>query len=128
MVNPRHLFSVKILSLAATAFMLLLFGAFMYHTFEGWSFVDSLYFSAVTLTTVGYGDLYPTTDAAKLFTVFFVFIGVGTMLYILSLLAGHYMETHQPQMEVRVKKALDTLNIKKNVPDRWIMIKANQKK
>merc|ERR1719453_724636 len=44
---------------------------------EGWSFIDSFYFSVTTLTTVGYGDLLPTTDGSKIFIMFFVFIGIG---------------------------------------------------
>ena len=44
-------------------------GTITYHLLEGSSFLDSLYFSVVTLATVGYGDLTPTTDLAKLFTI-----------------------------------------------------------
>lgn len=41
------------------------------------SFVDAIYFSMVTLTTVGYGDLFPSTPGTRLFTCFFVTFGVG---------------------------------------------------
>ena len=46
--------------------------------------MDSLYFSAVTLTTVGYGDLSPTTDAAKLFAVVYIFSGVTVIVTYLN--------------------------------------------
>jgi voltage-gated potassium channel len=52
-------------------------GTVAYHLLEGWSLLDSLYFSVVTLATVGYGDLHPTTDPAKLFTVGYIMVGVG---------------------------------------------------
>jgi voltage-gated potassium channel Kch len=52
-------------------------GVIIYQRLEGWTFVDSLYFSVVSLTTVGYGDIAPTTDAGKLFTVLYLLIGVG---------------------------------------------------
>ena len=63
----------------------LLTGTVVYHLLEDWSWVDSLYFSVVTLTTVGYGDLSPTTDLSKLFTVVYLVSGV-------SLLAAYFNE------------------------------------
>ena len=54
-------------------------GTVVYHVLEGWSFLDSLYFSVVTLATVGFGDLTPTTDLAKMFTVGYILIGIGIL-------------------------------------------------
>lgn len=54
-------------------------GTVAYHLLEGWSFLDSLYFSVVTLATVGFGDLTPTTPVAKLFTVGYILIGIGIL-------------------------------------------------
>src|SRR5688572_8411032 len=45
--------------------VLLAVGTVVYSVLEGWTLLDSLYFSVVTLATVGYGDLSPTTDLAK---------------------------------------------------------------
>jgi hypothetical protein len=57
--------------------IILMVGGVVYRGLEGWSFLDSVYFSAVTLCTVGYGDLAPQTAGGKLFTIFYMFIGVG---------------------------------------------------
>ena len=62
--------------LAAAALTLLAVGTFAYRLMEDWSWVDSLYFSVVAVTTVGFGDLAPTTDGAKLFTVFYLISGI----------------------------------------------------
>ena len=52
-------------------------GTVVYRILEDWSWVDSFYFSAVALTTVGFGDLTPTTTVSKLFTVFYIFVGIS---------------------------------------------------
>lgn len=43
---------------------------------ESWTFVDALYFSIVTMSTVGYGDLTPSNDESKVFTVFYILFGI----------------------------------------------------
>ena len=61
-------------------FSLLLGGTAFYSLWEGWSIVDSLYFCAMSLATVGYGDLVPETDVGKVFTVVYVLGGIGTLV------------------------------------------------
>ena len=57
--------------------LVLLFGTLAYSAIEDWSLVDSFYFSSVALTVVGFGDLEPSTDFSKIFTVFYIFSGVA---------------------------------------------------
>lgn len=58
----------------------LLLGMFVYHWLEGWSYLDALYFCVISLATVGYGDLTPTTPLAKLFTIIYVINGIVILL------------------------------------------------
>jgi voltage-gated potassium channel len=58
----------------------LLIGTLIYHYLEGWSYLDALYFCVITLATVGYGDLTPTTPLAKLVTIIYIFNGVAILL------------------------------------------------
>ncbi|MBJ7354021.1 MAG: two pore domain potassium channel family protein [Thermoleophilaceae bacterium] len=67
-----------------SAGLLLATGVIFYMIVEHWSFVDALYFSVTTLTTVGFGNPAPTTDLGKLFTVFFVVSGVGMFLAVIN--------------------------------------------
>lgn len=52
-------------------------GTVFFHYIEGWSWVDSYFFSVVTLSTVGYGSLVPATTLGKIGTTAFIFIGLG---------------------------------------------------
>ncbi len=54
-------------------------GTVTMHLIEKWSLVDSVYFSVVSLTTVGYGDLTPKTDLGKLFVSTYLIIGIALM-------------------------------------------------
>lgn len=62
------------------ALSVLLIGAVIYHWLEGWSYLDALYFCVITLATVGYGDLTPTTPVARAFTIVYVINGVVILL------------------------------------------------
>jgi len=59
---------------------MLLAGVLVYHWLEGWSYLDALYFCVVSLATVGYGDLTPTTPLAKVFTIIYLINGIGILL------------------------------------------------
>jgi voltage-gated potassium channel len=71
---------------------LLVGGTVVYHYLEGWSWISSFYFTACTLTTVGYGDLFPTTDVARLFTAVFALAGVAIAFASLSILGTIYLQ------------------------------------
>ena len=66
-------------------------GTIFYWSVEDWTFIQSLYFSVVTLATVGYGDLTPTTDYSRIFTIIYIFIGLGVLVLFLSAIAQQYM-------------------------------------
>jgi len=55
-------------------------GTMFYTAVERWPVIDALYFSVTTLATVGYGDLAPSTDLSKIFTVMYVIVGAGVFV------------------------------------------------
>lgn len=73
--------------------VILIIGTFSYHLIEGWSIIDSLYFSVVTLTTIGFGDFAPKTDLGKIFTIFYIVLGIGVILHFIHTLQNHYNES-----------------------------------
>lgn len=64
-------------ALLIATILIFMVGTLFYHNVEKMSYLDALYFSVMTLATVGYGDLYPQTDLGKIFSIFYVLIGVG---------------------------------------------------
>ena len=54
-----------------------------YIAIEGWSFIDALYMTVITVTTVGFQEVHPLDTGGRIFTICLVVLGVGTALYIL---------------------------------------------
>jgi voltage-gated potassium channel len=71
----QELYRYRFIMLATL--VVLLVGTVFYHLVEKWKWLDSLYFSVITLTTVGYGDFSPKTDPGKIFTMFYIIVGIG---------------------------------------------------
>lgn len=63
---------------------LIAFGTAGYMSIERWSFVDSLFMTVTTVTTVGYREVRPLDTEGRIFTMFLVVFGVGTAFYLLT--------------------------------------------
>ena len=57
----------------------LFLGAFL-GVFEGWTVAEGIYFSAITVLTIGFGDLKPTTKSGKIFCIFYIPMALGVLL------------------------------------------------
>ncbi len=69
-----------------TAVTVIAIGTVFYHYFMPLKWLDAVYFSVITITTVGYGDIHPTNDITKIFTIFYVLIGVGIIAASLNII------------------------------------------
>lgn len=72
--------------IALIGFIVLAIGIVFYRIVEGFSWINSLYFCVITLTTIGYGDIVPKTDIGKLFTTVYVIIGIGIFAAVINYL------------------------------------------
>mmetsp|Transcript_22560 Transcript_22560/g.48845 ORF Transcript_22560/g.48845 Transcript_22560/m.48845 type:complete len:678 (-) Transcript_22560:147-2180(-) len=71
----------------------LLVGVIAYSfVFQRWSIVDSLYFTIVTGTLVGYGDITPTYNASKIFTSIFALTSVAFLGLVIGVLGSRMVE------------------------------------
>ena len=78
---------------AHTAIILMIgIGTIGFHYFENLTWLEAIYFTTSTVTTVGYGDIVPVTPAGRRFTTGFILVGVGTVLYALSILAQAFIQ------------------------------------
>jgi hypothetical protein len=74
----------RIRVMGLTSGLLLIVGTTFYRFEEGWSWLDSVYFCVMLLTTVGLGDFAPTSDFAKVFTIFYAISGIAILLATLN--------------------------------------------
>ncbi len=74
-------------------------GTVFYHAVENLKWLDSVYFSVISLATVGYGDITPHTDAGKIFTIFYVLIGIGIIGSFANLLIRRASLKHREKRE-----------------------------
>jgi voltage-gated potassium channel Kch len=100
LTGVEHEYSI-LLSLAITVVIL---GTVVFHLLEKWTWIDSLYFTVITLATVGYGDLTPTTPLGKIVAVIFVIVGVGIFLAFLNKVIERRVERHEKRLEARGTK------------------------
>jgi voltage-gated potassium channel len=60
------------------------FGVAGYMIIEGWNFMDSLFMTVITITTVGYSEVHDLTPGGEIFTIVLLIVGVGIIFYLLG--------------------------------------------
>ncbi|KAF4045351.1 Ion channel [Phytophthora infestans] len=78
----------------------------VFHYTEKWSVVDCVYYAMVIVTTVGYGDVVPITNAGKAITIFFSFYGICTIAVALGQLASWFLQRQKHVTKMATQKLL----------------------
>jgi voltage-gated potassium channel len=88
-------------------------GTVFYHFVENLRWIDGLYFSVVTLTTIGYGDFTPQTDIGKIFTIVYIFYGLGVIFAFMNMFFQHKIAGHNQMVDKEtIEKTKDHMNQK----------------
>ena len=67
-------------------------GVIGYTVIEGWAFLDSLYMTIITITTVGFTEVHPLTSGGRIFSIFLIVGGVGGALYAITGIVEYIVE------------------------------------
>ncbi|MEA3546411.1 MAG: potassium channel protein [Thermodesulfobacteriota bacterium] len=90
--------------------LILLFGTIGYWLIEGWSLLDSLYMSIITLTTVGFSETHSLSPQGRIFTIFLLVVGVGFIMYMFTVLS-------EVIVSGRIESFLDKRKMEKQIAD-----------
>lgn len=86
------------------------FGTIGYMSIEGWTFLDAFYMTIITLASVGYKEVRELSENGRIFTIFLIIGGVGTVLYALNngakiILEGELKEVFgRSRLEKRIRE------------------------
>jgi voltage-gated potassium channel len=90
--------NAQLAAVFSTLLTLIAAGTVVYRYLEGWSWIDSFYFTVCTVTTVGYGDLIPSSEISRLFTALYALAGVSLALASLGIVGTTYLTNRQERL------------------------------
>jgi voltage-gated potassium channel len=91
----------SILYISAITFVTIFFGSAFFYYFElgknseVQGFFDAFWWAVVTITSLGYGDIYPVTTAGRIVGIFLMFFGVILIGVIAGSVSRHYIEARK---------------------------------
>ena len=92
--------------------IILLTGITGYHIIEGWGFLDSFYMTVISITTVGFREVYPLSSPGKAFTIILILVSLSIVTYFFYAFATILIEGHLLGIygRMRMEKKINKLN------------------
>ncbi|TYB74538.1 potassium channel protein [Bizionia gelidisalsuginis] len=105
-------FRTKIYTALTLLALVLLCGILGFRMISGFSWIDSLYMTVITITTVGFGEVQPLDDASKIFTVFLILSSVIIVGYALTVITEYILsgKNLEELKQKKMQKKIDSLN------------------
>jgi voltage-gated potassium channel len=90
----------------------LAYGVAGYMLLEGWGFLDALYMTVTTFTTVGFREVRELDDAGRIFTISVIVVGVATALLTIAIAAQWILEARwgEGTRRKRMQRRIDALS------------------
>ena len=101
MRNPQ--FYILMTTLVAIIFS----GTVFFRYVESWSWIDSYFFTVVTLSTVGYGNIVPVTEIGKIATTILIFSGLGVFALTIQSFASFAVNRRIERAKKRLRDSQD---------------------
>ncbi len=108
----RKLFKYNLYRALASIISVLFIGTVGYHYLEGFDWVDSMYMTWITITTVGFGEVAPLDVPGKIFTIFLITLSILVYAYSFTVISEFILEGHffKNLNKSRMKKRIKNLN------------------
>ena len=92
---------------------ILLVGVAGYRLISGYSWVDAIYMTIITMTTVGFGEVVPLDQESKIFTILLIIASVLIMGYALSIITEYILSKNNVE-ELKYKRMQKQIDSFKN--------------
>ncbi|TAN38535.1 MAG: potassium channel protein [Nitrospirae bacterium] len=96
----------KLTGILFTLAVIILTGILGYSTLEGWSLLESLYMTVITLSSVGFMEVHPLSNSGRVFTILMILCGSGVLIYGVSVITAFIVEGELT--DVLRRKKMDT--------------------
>ncbi len=93
--------SVHALAIMSSLASVVVGGTLFFRYVEGWSWIDAYFFTIITLSTVGYGNVVPETTLGKLGTTIFIFVGLGVFAFAIQHFANYSVQRREEKMKTK---------------------------
>ncbi len=88
----EHSGKKKILTAVFILSGIIVMGVTGYMIIEGDDFLNALYMTIITISTVGFGEIHKLSMGGKVFTIFLILMSFGTYAYAISIITTHFVE------------------------------------
>lgn len=112
MISFIRFFRVKLYTALFLLVFILTIGVFGFRVISDYTWIDSLYMTVITITTVGFGEVQPLDANAKIFTIFLIFSSVVILGYAITVITEYILSKNnvEEQIQKKMQKEIDDLS------------------